>query len=268
MLLSEGALIWPLLPADQPPGDPTLWGQACDGAVEWLWAATGRQFGTRPAVYRPAGLALSGAYYAAIPYLQSIYGPLLGQGWPFLGDPRASDRTHRQVVELPGPAVAVSQVQLVDGAGAVTVLDPSLYRLDGNYLVRVDGSTWPTTQDLIANDGQANTWHVTYSRGAAVPTIGQVAAARLAGEWLKLLSGDASCKLPWNTTNVTRGGVTVQRQVDPTTARRVTGIELVDRWVATVNPAGLSRPGVVWSPDLARNAAPYAGAGLPYRPLG
>lgn len=267
MLTTEGPLAWPLLPPDPPAGaDPTQWDSAQAAAVEWLWSASGRQFGTRSTTYRPATMALCAGYFDAVPYLQSIYGPLWGQGWPFAGDPRETGRTLRQVVELPGPAVEVDAVQLVDGAGVLTTLTPADYRLDGNYLVRVDGSTWPSTQDTISDDGQPNTWHVVYSRGVIPPVAGQIAAAKLAAEWLKLITGDASCKLPRNTTAVARAGVTITR--DPSKIARQSGIELVDRWIETVNPDGLTRPPRIWSPDTARNQPGYAGAAVPYRPLG
>ena len=91
---------------------------------------------------------------------------------------------------------------------------------------------------------------------------GQVAAGKLAAAWLKVLTGDpSSCKLPYNATTVTRGGVTVNRDI--TAALKTTGVEAADRWVASVNPQGLTRPPAVWSPDVPRNGRPYLGSGIP-----
>lgn len=265
MLINEDALAWPLLPAEAPAGaDPELWAEATAAALEWLWSASGRQFGTRLATYRPAALALTAGYHDTIPYLQSLYGSLWGEGWPFMGDPRAGSLASVAVLELPGPAAAVDEVVTVDGAGVRTVVPSAAYRLDGNYLVRVDGTAWPTTQNTLSNDGAPNTWHVVYHRGVVPPVAGQVALGKLAAEWLKLIRGDATCKLPRNTTSVARAGVTVTR--DATKTARQSGIELVDRWIETVNPNSLTRPPRLWSPDVTRNGHGYEGAALPYRP--
>lgn len=266
MLLDEGPLVWPILPLTAPAGsDPTLWAQAVATATEQLWGLTARRFGYRSCMYRPAGLVYTAGYYDGITYLQSIYGPLWGDGWPFLGDPRVTSQTAKQVLELPAPVIAdsVTEVQLTNGAGVTTILDPSKYRLDSKYLVRVDGGVWPLTQDQVANDGSANTWHVIYNRGLSVPPMGQAAAYQLAVAWLKYYVDPATCKPPMNTTSTARAGVTVQRDI--TKAFVTTGVEVADRWINLVNPQNLQRAPMVWSPDTRRNSTPYAGSTIPYQ---
>jgi hypothetical protein len=271
VLLTEGALDWPLLPNDDPPATtpaPTdeEWATAMSGAIGWLWAQSGRRYGTRAATYRPQAMSCGAGYFDSLSYLQSIYGPLWGQGWPFVGDPRQNRHVIQRVLELPGPTVSVTSVTVVDGDGVSTVLDPSAYRLDGNYLIRTDGDAWPTTQDLIANMGEANTWQVAYVRGRVPTDEAQIAARLLSLEWLKMVQGSADCRIPWNATNVSRAGVAVQLQAS--LAYRTSGIPLVDRWVTSLNPNGLQEEPRVWTPDVRRNGPPYAGSGIPYRPTG
>lgn len=260
MLIADGTLEWPLLPEGVPEGyDPDRWAEAVSIAVEWLWRNTAQVYGTRTSTYRPQALVRSAIFYRdCLPYLQSIYGPLFGDGWPFLGDPRNPSKTARQILELPFAAIAVTSVT-IDGLA----LDVDAYRLDGNWLVRVDGDLWPTTQNLVANPGDPNTWSVTFTRGLAVPISGQVAAQRLAIQWYLFLGGDPKCRLPFNVTQVTRAGVTISRDI--LKALKTSGVELADRWVASVNPQGLQRPPTVWSPDVPRNGRPYMGSGIPAR---
>lgn len=254
MQLVEGALSWPLLPAEQPDTatDDDVWAAAADAAVDWLWRNTAMMFGTRPVTYRPQALIRDGeCWQAALPYLQSVYSTVLAGGW--------SDRAAAMaVLELPGPVQApVAEVRI---AGAV--LDAGAYRLDGRYLVRTDGESWPTTQNLLADEGAADTWAVDYTRGRPVPVAGQVAAAQLAAAWYPAFAGEpGKCRLPYNATTVSRGGVTVNRDV--LKALKTSGVQLADVWVASVNPSGAATPGGVWSPDLPRGGRPYHGSSVP-----
>lgn len=260
MLLTVGPLQWPTDPAGPPVGaDPGLWATAVATAVDVLWSRSGRQFGTRAATYRPQGLDWSAGYWDTLPVLFATWGGTWD--WPINPPVNAISR---RVLELPGPASAVTEVQTVDGAGVVTVVAPAAYRLDGNFLVRVDGNDWPVTQDLRANDGQANTWHVKYSRGNAVPAAGQTAAYLLAVQVLAALNGSKACTLPYNTTTVSRGGVTINR--DALKGAKTTGVEAADRWLDAVNPQGLAQPPAIWTPDLPRGGRPYAGSTRPYGP--
>lgn len=253
MTASEGPLTWPIAPnCDAASLGITApqWADAQARAVEWVWGLSGRFYGTRTCVLRPQALLPSGCCGGLPPYLQTIY------GWPFDTDPRLPDPTRQQVLELLRPAVSVTAVE-IDG----TVMDPSLYRLEGDYLVRQDGDVWPSTQDLISALGQTNTWAVTYERGVEVPAQGQYAASVLACELGKQIVPGAKCRIAFNATTVTRAGVTINRDI--LMAARTTGVAEVDQWVALVNPNALQREPAVWSPDVARNAWPFAGSSIP-----
>lgn len=130
------------------------------------------------------------------------------------------------------------------------VVDPSLYRVDKNkYLVRTDGSRWPSCQTLELNSDEVGTFAVSYTYGRIPPLMGQMAARQLACEIFKDSSG-LECALPTGVTRVTRQGITFERsffQRDPDGLWR-TGMALVDMFLNTVNPHGLSRRGTFWSP--------------------
>lgn len=280
MLLSEStALTWPVIPdvkpQTTPPATDAQWTQAKASAVEWLWQQTGRRIGTRTVAYRPQGLVCTGGGYDYLPYLQSICGPLWGEGWPYLTDPRYGSKVIPFILELPGPAVQPTSdtpiiVTLTDGDGNTTVLSTAdmtpVFRLDGNFLIRYDGTPWPSTQNLIGNPGDPNTWTVAYIRGTAPSPQGQQAAQMLSCEWLKWILNSKDCKLPWNATSASRSGVAVQLNI--AMAFRTSGIALVDRFVQGANPNGLVEPPKIWSPDLRRNGPPYAGSSIPYRTPG
>jgi hypothetical protein len=252
--LSEGPLSWPIAPncdAASLAITDAQWADAQARAIEWCWALSGRFYGTRDAMYRPAALLPSGCCDGLPPYLMTWF----GQGWPFEGDPRTSDPTARKVLELPRPAVSVTDVR-IEGVA----LAPAAYRLEGNYLVRQDGDQWPTTQDMIAAAGSPNTWSVDFQRGVTVPAQGQYAAGVLACELGKQIGG-GKCRIAFNATTVTRAGVTINRDI--LMAARTTGVAEVDQWVAVVNPQGLAREPGVWSPDVPRNPWPFAGSSIP-----
>jgi hypothetical protein len=254
MTITAGPVLWPMAPNCDASGlniSPEQWADAQARAIEWVWALSGRFYGTRSTTYRPQALLPGGCCEGWPPFLQSIY----GQGWPFSGDPRSPDPTARKVLELPRPAVSVDSVT-IDGA----VVDPAAYRLEGDFLVRQDGEQWPATQDLIAASGQPNTWAVVFERGVTVPASGQYAAGVLACELGKQISG-TKCRIAFNATTVTRAGVTINRDI--LMAARTTGVQEVDQWVASVNPQSLVREPGIWSPDAPRNAWPFAGSNIP-----
>jgi hypothetical protein len=239
MTISAGPVLWPMAPNCDAAGldiTPTQWADAQARAVEWCWALSGRFYGTRATVYRPAQLLLCQSAWP--PFLASIYGPWPGAEW------NLSDPTRQQVLELPRPAVSVTSVE-IDGTAA----DPELYRLEGNFLVRQDGGQWPSRQNMIVPLGNLDTWAVSYVRGVPVPASGQYAAGVLACELGKQIAG-GKCRIAFNATTVTRAGVTINRDI--LNAARTTGVQEVDQWVASVNPQGLAREPSVWSPDVPR----------------
>lgn len=240
-LIVAGDLQWPLY---SPCGDggpqsasPEIWAMAQAVAIEWVWALSGRKFGTYPVTFRPEW---------TIPVATSPRHYVLGDrgGYPF--DSFAVDKP-LTVAPLPGPVISVEQV-MVNGA----VLASTAYKVVGDELHRIDGGVWPRFQDITDPTTAAGTWQVTYTRGVAVPSGGQLAAGLLACEEAKRIAGDTTCKLPNNATNVARAGVTVN--LDAMQLQKgFTGLRGVDQWCRTVNPYGRTDEPQVWSPDLDPN---------------
>ena len=133
---------------------------------------------------------------------------------------------------LPGPVAQVEEV-LIDGVP----LTPSAYRLDyGRRMLRTDGESWPTCQDLNAPDTAEGTFVVRYKRGIPVPLGGQAAAGFLAIELAKGACGDDDCALPDYVQSLTRQGLQVSLEdVGGTSASKPTGVAFVDNWLASVN---------------------------------
>lgn len=261
MWLSEGPLTWPYVTGVC---DMTALGlttaqqtMVVANAVEWMWAHSGRFYGTRAAVYRPQsrgrgvpgwpgiGLQPVGAGGTALLMMG------LDEDWSVESD---------QTLELPGPAVSVQSVEI----NGVTV-DPTLYRLDGRWLVRQDGQFWPRTQNMIAALGQQDTWAVHYTRGQPVSDFGVYATAMLICYFAKRVLAGLTCDLPYNTTSVSRGGVAIARDKNDAQGRasgKNSPVPAVDQWLEMVNPNNLQAQPKVWSPDTARNRRPYAGSYL------
>lgn len=142
--------------------------------------------------------------------------------------------------------IAVSEVDI-----AGEILDASAYRLQGSYLVRLDGNYWPCCQDLSAEPGAADTFTVTLTYGAAPPQMGIEAAKILASELVRACTPGETCALPARVTAITRQGVSMAL-LDPfdflDSGR--TGLYSVDLFLSTVNPQGLRSRSSAWSPDL------------------
>jgi hypothetical protein len=110
------------------------------------------------------------------------------------------------------------------------------------WVERTDGQSW---------DVCGGTTEITYTYGEPPPLAGKRAALALALELAKEAIGDDTCRLPRNSTSVTRQGVTVTMlsSVDFQAVYR-TGVPEVDRWLAAVNPQSRATRGRVWSPDI------------------
>ncbi len=152
------------------------------------------------------------------------------------------------------PIRGIVQVR-IDGA----VIAPSKYRVDDNeWLVRIDGSSWPCCQDLTISDavpaggGSAlNTFGVDFIWGQEPPASGVEAAIDLATETVKACVG-ANCALPEEFAQIVRQGET-RINIQPTDFGRDSqgnireGIRSVDRFLSA---APHSRPLVIASPDI------------------
>jgi len=155
------------------------------------------------------------------------------------------------------PVQIITQVK-VNGE----VVAPSEYRLDENrYLTRVNGSFWPSCQDLSLADTEEGTFSVSYAYGASVPTEGEAAAAQLACELYKECAGQ-TCALPKGVTRVSRQGIVIEKMAFTRWAFSSvqgwnTGLPLVDAFLNAHNPYGFRRPPIFWGPGR-RYARPLA----------
>jgi|SRR3954468_344507 len=227
-------------------------------AVHYLWRWTGTKFGTCPVTVRPQRAdcasynSFSGGVPAFLPGEGAPWTPALVNGqWYNIGcacgDLCSCD--HVEQITLPGPIDSIEEI-VIDGM----VLAAHTYRVDnGNLLVRIDGESWPTcndlSQDSAVGTGGTGTWQVTYKQGLQVPIGGQVAAGILATEFAKAATGDKDCALPKRVQSVSRQGITVA-MLDTFDDIQVghTGIWLVDSWVASVTKA--PHHSRVYSPDV------------------
>lgn len=132
------------------------------------------------------------------------------------------------------PVIDVLQVR-IDGA----VLMPSAYQLqEQRFLVRIDGGTWPCTQDLSANPSANDTFEVQISHGIEPPDAGKYCCAIYAVELAKSFC-NLDCSLPQRAQYVTRQGVSTIL-MDPLNVvfRGMIGMPTVDSWIRSVNPKG------------------------------
>lgn len=129
-------------------------------------------------------------------------------------------------------------VQVIVGG---TILDPDAYYLEGNVLVRDDGSTWPNLQE--GRRGSATSWEITYRHGDPVPIEGATATGELACEIALALTGDEECSLPQRTKTYTNHAGLTLGIIDPMEflVDGLTGLYLPDQWIRKVNPNGLAR---------------------------
>lgn len=145
------------------------------------------------------------------------------------------------------PATSITQVA-IDGS----VVSPAEYRLDeARYLTRLDG-WWPFCQNLRAAPDEAGSFVVTYQAGSDPPAPGVLAAQELAC-WLYDQFALPDCAPPSAVTNITRQGVTYQR--DPTLPK-AKQLPLVSEFLDAYNPRGMRRRPAFFSPDLEQAARP------------
>jgi hypothetical protein len=236
---------------------PVLTGYAVESATRFLWALSGRRFGTCQVTWRPCRKDCydmwPGGSYA---YPWSSYGaPLASAAWdfaywfPFMCGGCNSDSCSCSYVSetiLPAPVADVTQV-LVDGA----VLPSSSYRIDNTrILVRTDGQHWPRCNDLTKAATEVGTWSVTADVGLAVPISAQFAVGELAYEILKAATGDDSCGLPSTVTGLVRQGVSITfPDINELLTEGRTGLYLCDLFLAAENPNRLTARARVYNID-------------------
>lgn len=210
-----------------------------------LYAATGRQFpGICSDSIRPCQ---SGGGFQTLAYTAS------GGSRPIAVEGRAGECSgglgcfvHSAVLLPHRPVRSITEV-VIDGA-TVPSTDYSL--VDRRWLVKAEGS-WPCHQNLGLQDGEPDTWSVTYDYGVAPPAGGAEMAAIYGCELAKGCANDDSCRLPRRVQSITREGIT-QVLIDPFDFLNEgrTGLYEVDAWITSLNPQGADRAGKVINVDL------------------
>ncbi len=231
---------WPVdrtcLPVSESEPERIKQEHAEDLAVSVLWALSGRQFASCPVIVRPCPQPCYGTTYPDL-----IGGP----GWTPLWDgqnwrnvrcgcgPRC-EASGPTIIHL-GSAKGLPVTSVVEVVINGEVMDPSLYKLEGDLLYRRGGVPWPT-QDLTRPLDDEGTWSVEYMQGTPPPAGTGTLVALLAKEFLDACGG-GKCRLPRRVQTVSRQGVTYN-MIDPTDIYRdgLTGLPEVDIWIASVNP--------------------------------
>jgi len=244
---------WPaVLCCDVDGIDPAVVDAAVAGASHALWARTGRRYGVCPATVRPClrrcASGLGGWWeFGASGYPTPAY--YNGQ-WYNITCGCGSDCSCTEVceIDLPGGrVVAITSVTL----NGVVLTDGVDYRVDNwSRLVRLGGGCWPLCQDMTAGDNDPGAFAVSWTYGVEVPPLGQQAVGELACELIKACTGDKRCRLPQRVQSMSREGITftVIDSLDFLDGG-LTGLPVVDLFIRTDNPHGLSNASAVWSPD-------------------
>ncbi|TWS24421.1 hypothetical protein FK268_12595 [Tsukamurella sputi] len=223
-------------------------------AISLLWERTAQVFGLVEQVVRPCTDPRAVSSYrggSGIPSgMAWTPGMMLGNigaaGPCGCGSPNCYVGAHE--TPLPGPVNRVLEVKIAD-----QVLPPAAYRVrNSRWLLRIDGQAWPT-QNLNAPEGADGTWVVRYVRGLPVPAAGQAAAGALASYLLKRAHDRATAAcggLPERVKQVTRQGVSAELVDEQGLFENgATGIEVVDQWLAVVNPDGRRQASRVINPQ-------------------
>jgi hypothetical protein len=222
---------------------PAQWCGFLETATDVLWAATGRR-------WRGATLTETVALRAAPPragegawpYHSSwghcpCYQGLTADWWPIWAGGTLR-HTAPAAVRLPrSDVVAVTSV-LLDGAPFTS------WALDGNWLARTDGGTWPMCRDRTS---------ATYTFGRTPPEAGRLACIELAVELGRAASTnpDRACQLPRRLQSITRQGITFAALDDlEFLDKGLVGIYSIDVWIRSVNPKGRTQEARVWTPDI------------------
>lgn len=232
--------------------EPTFAESVIQAAADLLWNWSGRIFGVCPASIRPCRSSSSArmpetpSFVGSGPRPSSGYGGgplgwepvLIGGHWFNLGCGDCLSASCSCVEDgpttllLPGPVQSIDRI-LIDGVE----LAAEAYEVrDARRLVRLDGGTWPPTQDLLAPDGSVGTWRIDYQRGVPVPVGGRLAHGALACELALAFTDSDLCRLPQRIQSITRQGVTVAvaDAFDGLEAGR-TGIWEIDSWLASLS---------------------------------
>lgn len=218
-------------------------------ASEILYELTGHQFnGICTETITPCNSPNTPGWpvLASNDLLRAIYSASSSSLFPWFGcgchSQATCSCTAHSSIELPRfPIAEVTEVVTTEDG----TLDPALYRLDGNFLVRLDTHAWPCCDEDFT---------ITYTWGSAPPLTGIRAAAILACELFMTCNPDAvpgtTCRLPRNITSISRQGVSVifERLTRVNGPFRF-GIPEIDIFLEAFAPYGPGQQSVVMTPD-------------------
>lgn len=150
-------------------------------------------------------------------------------------------------IELPGPVHSITEVKL-NGVVLTAGVD---YRVD-NYrtLVRLGGDPWPFCQDLSLEDTEDNTMSVTANYGEAVPIIGRMAVGELGLEFVRYLTCDDECQLPFGVVDVSRQGISMTIQNTAELIKEgILNLPMAAMFIQAANPEHLTARAAVYDLD-------------------
>lgn len=246
--------------------DPILLNDCLQAASDILFDLSGRQFAgqcqdtVRPTAQefspdhgRPIAGGYQGDWYTG-QYWGGQFSP-----WGFCGCNRTERSGCNTIPEITlgvYPLTRIVQV-LVDGVA----LPADQYRIDDNrFLVRLADSEgnpqgWPCCQSMTEPTSAVGTWAVTVAYGTPPPVLGKLAAAELACQLSLAIkpSQGGECQLPQRVIQITSQGLS-KVVSDPLTLIKdgFQGLPISDRFIRSVNPAGIPRRSTVLSPDIGR----------------
>lgn len=219
--------------------------EAAKSASNLLWTLSGRKYsGTTTVTER---YICAGRSFRFGPSHQNIEAALIegdvynyfSDDIDFYEDMTSDGQTSSSRIRLRGrPVTKIHTIRSKTGS----VVSPDKYYLvDHSTIQAVEGAGWTPCNIEI-----------TYSYGVEPPTIGKMAARKLAMEFSKLWAGDA-CDLPERVTSVSRQGVsyTILDNQDFIDELK-TGVYEVDLFLRSVNPDRARARARVFTPDVPR----------------
>ncbi len=234
--------------SDGTPVPQEIVGSMTLAASQFMWAATGRQFGTCTVTLRPL-------------CINQCASDCVDSGFGFPWTPvHQSDGTWTNVtcfegnctcatlceVPLPYPVCSVDEV-LINGE---VIPDTEYSVINFNKLIRAKSAgCWPSCNNLSLPTTEDGTWSITVTYGKPVPELVKLATAEFACQLMKKCVG-RPCDLPQRIQSVNRQGMSATF-LDPMEfmGQGLTGIFLVDLAIKTYNPHRLYKKPTVTSPD-------------------
>lgn len=231
---------------------PYVTGTAVKFASDVLWALSGRQFGFTTVTLRPADQQILDTPFpdAWLSWPGTQPPPLGANGsGGYYGYWVNAIGCGTSEIKLPAPVHAITAVKI-----AGVTLATSAYRLDDNRkLVRIDGFTWPASNNLNVPDTAVGGWSITAQYGLTIPDGAEWAIGELGCEFIKAINGE-DCRLPRNVSSIARQGVTIQMpDISTFFTKGVTGLYLTDMFITTWNPKRLRARAKTFSVDVAEH---------------